>query len=149
MHKPSKDKHFIKQPWFEGGPKAMKQFVAENLRYPKEALEQRLEGTVSVRYDIDHEGNVIDAKIIGHGLGHGCDEEAIRLVRSMKFKVDKPRGLRVIYHNTIQIHFKLPQVVEQPVQAQMQLNYQTTSTPRTPSTQEKKPGSYSYDVSFE
>ena len=85
MRKPSKEKHFIKQPWFEGGLKAMKQFVAENLRYPQEALEQRLEGTVSVRYDIDHKGNVVDAKIIGHALGHGFEEEAIRLVMSITF----------------------------------------------------------------
>jgi TonB family protein len=82
MHKPAKDKHFIKQPWYEGGPKAMKQYIAEQLCYPDEALAQRVEGTVSVRFDIDHKGDVIDVKIIGHGLGHGCDEEAIRLVKS-------------------------------------------------------------------
>ena len=147
MHKPSKDKHFIKQPWFEGGPKAMKQFVAENLRYPQEALEQRLEGTVSVRYDIDHKGNVVDAKIIGHALGHGFEEEAIRLVMSMTFKVDKPRGLRVVYHNTIQIHFKLPQEVEQT--APVQFNYVPTVAPTIAEEKEKKPTvSYSYTVNL-
>ncbi len=52
----------------------MKQFIADNLRYPKEALEKRFEGTVSVRFDIDHKGDVVEAKIIGHSLGHGCDE---------------------------------------------------------------------------
>lgn len=120
MHKPAKDKHFIKQPWFEGGPKAMKQFVAENLRYPEEALAQRVEGTVTVRFDIDHKGDVVEAKIVGHHLGHGCDDEAIRLVKSMQFKVDKPRGLRVIYHKTMQIHFNLPP--QQPAQMQLQYN---------------------------
>ncbi len=119
MHKSAKDKHFIKQPWYEGGPKAMKQFIAENLRYPEVALAQRVEGTVTVRFDIDHKGDVVDAKIVGHHLGHGCDEEAIRLVKSMQFKVEKPRGLRVIYHKTIQVHFNLPQ---QPVQVQLQYN---------------------------
>lgn len=144
MHKPAKDKHFIKQPWFEGGPKAMKQFIADNLRYPKEALAQRMEGTVSVRYDINHIGNVIDAKIIGHALGSGLEEEAIRLVKSMKFKVDTPRGMKVVYHNTIQIHFKLPQVVES---TQVHFNYAPTVTPTTNAEEEKKPVvSYSYTV---
>ncbi|MCF8247359.1 MAG: energy transducer TonB [Saprospiraceae bacterium] len=149
MYKPSKDKHFIKQPWFEGGPKAMKQFVADNLRYPQEALEQRLEGTVSVRYDINHVGSVIDAKIIGHALGAGLEEEAIRLVKSMQFKVDKPRGVKVVYHNTIQIHFKLPLATESTAQAQF--NYAPTVTPTvTPAKEEKKKpsNSYSYTVNL-
>ncbi len=123
MHKPAKDKHFIKQPWYEGGIKALKLFIAQNMRYPEGALAQKVEGTVTVRYDIDHRGEVMDAKILGHTLGHGCDEEAIRLVKSLKFKVERPRGLRVIYHKTIQIHFKLPQTPPQPAAIQVNYNY--------------------------
>lgn len=148
MHKPSKDKHFIKQPWYEGGPKAMKQFVTENLQYPQNALAQRLEGTVTVRFDIDHKGHVIEAKTIGHALGHGCDEEAIRLVKSMRFLVDKPRGLRVVYHKTMQIHFKLPQVVGT---QHIQFNYAPTISP-TITEEISKPNtggsSYSYTVNI-
>lgn len=143
MHKPSKEKHFIKQPWFEGGPKAMKRFIAENLLYPQEAIEQRVEGTVTVRFEINHKGEVVDAKIIGHSLGHGCDQEAMRLAKSMKFMVEKPRGLRVIYHKTMQIHFKLPQH-EQPVQ--MQLQYNLVEGRKT---EEPKPSSGSgYTISY-
>ena len=124
----------------------MKQFIAEQLRYPEVALAQRVEGTVSVRFDIDHKGVVMDAKIIGHGLGHGCDEEAIRLVKSMTFKVDTPRGLRVVHHKTIQIHFRLPQAPAT-VQTEVQLNY---NTPETPAAESKKPptSGYSYSISF-
>ena len=148
MHKPAKDKHFIKQPWYEGGPKAMKQFVTDNLRYPQEALAQRVEGTVTVRFDIDHKGDVVDAKTIGHALGHGCEEEAIRLVKAMKFMVDKPHGLRVVYQKTIQIHFRLPQAAEPAAQLQVQYNYMTTATAPTPDAVEKKPGGYSYNVTI-
>lgn len=147
MHKPAKDKHFIKQPWYEGGPKAMKQYIAEQLRYPTEALAQRVEGTVSVRFEIDHKGDVLDAKIIGHGLGHGCDEEAIRLVKSIKFKVEIPRGMRVVHHKTVQIHFRLPQVQAAP-QTQLQVNY---TTPQSSTQEEVKPptsGGYSYSISL-
>jgi len=120
VHKPAKDKHFIKQPWYEGGPKALKQYIGDNLRYPTEALAQKLEGTVTVRFDIDHKGDVVDAKTIGHALGLGCDEEAIRLVKSLKFMVEKPRGLRVVYHKTMQVHFRLP---TKPVAQQVQVQY--------------------------
>ena len=102
----------------------MKQYVTDNLRYPTEALAQKMEGTVTVRLEIDHKGDVVEAKTIGHALGLGCDEEAIRLVKSMKFKVEKPRGLRVVYHKTMQIHFRLPTATEQTSQElQVQYNY--------------------------
>jgi TonB family protein len=126
----------------------MKQFVTDSLRYPQEALAQRVEGTVTVRFEIDHKGDVVDAKIIGHALGHGCEEEAIRLAKSMKFLVDSPRGLRVVYQKTIQIHFRLPHVAEPATQ--VQFNYAPTVTPTiTTGEEEKKPGgSYSYTVNL-
>lgn len=148
MHKPSKDKHFIKQPWFEGGPKAMKQFIAENLQYPSEALVQRVEGTVTVRFDIDHKGEVVEAKILGHALGFGCDEEAIRLVKAMRFIVDKPHGLRVIYHKTIHIHFKLPQVISQVEQVEVQYNYVTNTFRSGADDSIKVPNTYSYNLNL-
>lgn len=143
MHRSVKEKHFIKQPWYEGGPKALKQYVAEQLHYPPEALPEQVEGTVTVRYDIDHKGDVVDAKIIGHGLGYGCDEEAIRLVKTLKFKVEKPRGLRVVYHKTIQIHFKPP--VPATVQP-MQLNYNLVE--KKPTEPTKAPSTEGYTITF-
>ncbi len=136
MHKSAKDKHFIKQPWYEGGPKALKKFVSENLRYPVEALENSIEGTVFVKYDIDHQGNVVDAKVIT-GLGYGCDEEALRLTKMLKFKVEKPRGLRVLYHKSIQIHFRLQEVKQQAETARIQYNF--APSPKKESEPEQKP----------
>lgn len=148
MHKPAKDKDFIKQPWYEGGPKAMKQFIAEQLRYPAEALAQKVEGTVTVRFDIDHKGDVVDAKTIGHALGFGCDEEAVRLVKTMRFKVEKPRGLRVIFHKTMQIHFRLPLSTTQPT-APINLAYSYTAPAPEKAAEpadKKPPSSFSYSL---
>jgi len=86
MKKEKKDKDFIKAAYFEGGRAGIEAYVKKELRYPKEALEAKIEGTVSVRYTVDYKGKVIDANIIA-GIGHGCDEEAIRIIRSMAFKV--------------------------------------------------------------
>lgn len=101
----------------------MKQFIAENLEYPEEALNNKTEGTVFVKFDIDHQGNVIEAKAIS-GPGLGCEEEAIRLVKLLKYRVEKPRGLRVIYHKNLQIHFRLPATPRtMPVEQAVQYNY--------------------------
>ena len=107
MKRQRKDKHFIKKPIYEGGPIALKRFITKNLRYPKEALTEKIEGTVVVRYAINYKGKVIDAKIIS-GLRGGCETEAIRLVRLLDFTVPRNRGVKALFHKDLQIHFKLP-----------------------------------------
>jgi TonB family protein len=102
-----RDQHLIKKPGYPGGPKAMKAFISQNLRYPPEALEHQIEGSVYIKYAIGQRGEVTDAKVIA-GLGYGCDEEALRLVRMLRFEVPKNRGLRVLFNKNIQIHFRLP-----------------------------------------
>lgn len=107
MKKEKKDKDFIKSAYYEGGRSAMEAFVKKELKYPKEALAAKIEGTVSVRYTVDYKGNVTEANIIS-GLGHGCDEEALRIVRSMKFKVPNDGKIKSKYTRKLHIHFRLP-----------------------------------------
>ena len=115
MKKERKDKHFIKKPIYEGGPNALKQFISKNLSYPKEALQERIEGTVVIRYTINIQGKVVDTKII-NGLTDGCNEEADRLVRLLKFKVPKNRGFKGFFHKDLHIHFKLPKTATSTIQ---------------------------------
>ena len=79
MQKERKDKHFIKKPIYPGGIKEMRALIGRELKYPSEALESKIEGTVYLRYNIDHKGNVTSSKVLS-SLGHGCDEEAQRIV---------------------------------------------------------------------
>lgn len=110
MSKERKDNQFIKKPYYEGGIKALRAFMKENLKYPKEALDKKIEGTVLVRHDIDHKGKVIGAKVL-KGIGHGCDEEAKRLIKLLKYEVPKgPRKLKVTFHKDTKINFRLPKV---------------------------------------
>ncbi|REJ83738.1 MAG: energy transducer TonB [Bacteroidetes bacterium] len=121
--KDRKPESFITQPKFPGGNKAMDQFVSSNLRYPEEAIENKVEGTVAVDFDIDVFGNVIEAKI-KHGIGYGCDEEALRLVKLLKFEKKKYQGMRVVFHRSINIHFRLHSASVKPVQGnQIQYNF--------------------------
>lgn len=158
MKKERKDDSFIKQPFYKGGETALRDFLSNNLKYPTISLADKIEGDVHVRYDIDYKGNVIDAKVIS-GLDKACNEEAIRVVKLLKFEVPKnPRKLRVTFHKSIRIHFHAPKTaqvstVSEPnlssgqVSVQMSYNIVSTraETPKQPSN-EKKIYTYSIEV---
>jgi TonB family protein len=165
MKKERKDKDFIKSAYFEGGKAALEAFVKKELRYPKEALNAKVEGTVSLRYTVDHKGKVTEAAVIS-GLGHGCDEEALRIVRSLIFRVPDQGKIKSKYTRKLHIHFRLPgspaklpatkQVAGPP--ATLNFQYQVTVTPK-PVVQAKAKaeekgktkatgGSYSYQITI-
>ena len=152
MQKERKDKHFIKKPIFPGGLKAMRDLINKEIKYPPEALEAKVEGTVFLRYNIDHKGKVTSSKILS-SLGHGCDEEAQRIVKKFKFEVPKgPRKLKVKFHKTIKIHFRLPKespkkIEVNPNKVQPQITYSVKPTPKS-STPKQKPKGYSYTIRF-
>jgi len=97
----------IKKPTYKGGKVAMSKFIKDNLKYPKKALEEKTEGVVTVRIDIDYEGKVRKAEV-KKKLGNGCDEEAIRVASLLEFYVDSKKKVRMTFHKTINIHFRLP-----------------------------------------
>jgi protein TonB len=73
-------------PEFEGGLKALYDFIGKNTIYPNGAREIGKEGTVFVTFIIDENGQVESTKIL-KGIGAGCDEEATRVINKLpKFK---------------------------------------------------------------
>ncbi len=154
MSKNKKDR-FLKTPHYVGGNTALKAFIGKHMRYPKAALKAKIEGTVMLKYDIDFKGNVVAAQVKS-GVGHGCDEEAVRLVKLLKFEVPKNRKMRVLFHKTIQIHFRLPKEKPIPIPQQkpkpsvneVQYNYVTTGTPTKKDLKEKPNRSYSYTINL-
>ena len=151
MKKETKDKHFIKKPYYIGGDAALKTFINKNLTYPKKAFDNNIEGTVVLRYEINHKGKVVDAKVISP-LSRECNEEAIRVVKLLEFQVPKTRGARLTFHKTIRIHFRKPKQAPKPAQpTQQQLQYQITPSQKkenqTEKTPEQKPStSYTYTI---
>jgi TonB family protein len=63
-----------------GGQRAYKQYIESNLHYPHRALEQHVEGKVTVQFTVEPSGQLTDFSIV-RGIGFGCDEEVIRLIR--------------------------------------------------------------------
>lgn len=134
----AKDKHFLKKPIYEGGKEALFAFIKANLKYPKEALENKIEGVVIVRYTINKDGKVIKTEV-KNSLGYGCDEEAQRVVRMLKFHVPKNRKLKVLFHKKIHIRFSLPK--KKSISKEIQISYSGTKK------EESKTGlSYEYTI---
>src|ERR1700741_4457725 len=65
----------------EGGP-ALNYYIEKNLVYPPLAKENNVQGKVFVNFVVDKKGVLKHIKV-EKGLGSGCDEEAIRLVKKM------------------------------------------------------------------
>ena len=103
-----KPESFITNPIYPGGKKALDEFIKSNLKYPEEAITNKIEGTVSIEYDVDVFGNVISTKV-KHGIGYGCDEEALRLTALLKYPKKRYKGMRVVFHMTIKITFHIHQ----------------------------------------
>ncbi len=114
MQKEKKDKHFLKKPSYPGGPEAMSAFISAHLVYPQDAIDQKISGMVQLELTISHQGEVLDTKVL-HGLGYGCDEEAKRVAKLLKFHVPKNRGIKVRFFKKINIHFGLKQSQITPV----------------------------------
>ena len=114
MSKERKDRSFIKKPIYPGGTSAYRKFIADNLKYPAAAIKNKTEGTVHLKYSINHLGKVIDSKVV-KGIGDGCDEEARRIVSLLEFEIPKgPRKLRVMFTRKTQITFRVPKQKTKP-----------------------------------
>lgn len=64
----------------EGGLRAYDKYLKNSLRYPQEALENKIKGRVTVLFTVRTDGSLEEFNVV-KGLGHGCDEEVIRLVK--------------------------------------------------------------------
>ena len=94
-------------PAFPGGEEKLIEFVSKNVEYPQEAKEKGVQGRVFVGFVVEKDGSVGDVKLL-RGIGHGCDEEALRVVQGMpKWKPGMHNGEFVRVSYQIPIHFKL------------------------------------------
>ena len=94
-------------PQFPGGETAMMEFVAKNIVYPEEARDKEISGRVFVKFVVEKDGSISEVKV-AQGIGGGCDEEAVRVVKAMpKWKPGKQDGQPVRVSFTMPFTFKL------------------------------------------
>ena len=132
-------------PYYRGGEEALKQFITQHLKYPEEALAQKIEGEVSATYDVDGLGRTRNVKIIT-SLGYGCNEEVIRLIGLLKYEKAYNKGRNVTLHRKLKVEFKLPErskSAHQPVKYSI-VKKQTSATTESP----KKEKTITYTIKF-
>ena len=94
-------------PSFPGGEGKLMEYVAKNIKYPQIARETGIQGRVFVGFVVEPDGSISNVKLL-RGIGGGCDEEAMRVIKSLpKWKPGKQRGKPVRVSYQIPVFFKL------------------------------------------
>lgn len=68
-------------------PGGMNKFITDlwnSMSYTQEAIDARVDGTITISFDVEANGEVSKVDVIG-GLGMGIDEEVVNVLKTMKF----------------------------------------------------------------
>ena len=81
-------------------------FIYHNIKYPALAKALYVRGQVTIGFILEVDGSITNIRLI-KGLGHGCDEEAIKLVQLMSGKWNPARlnGEPRRYRTSLNINF--------------------------------------------
>ncbi len=94
-------------PEFPGGEEKLFEYLGKNIKYPSMARENGITGTVYVTFVVEGNGEISDVKKL-RGIGGGCDEEAMRVVKAMpSWKAGKQNGKSVRVQYNLPIKFTL------------------------------------------
>ena len=69
-------------PSFPGGMNECMMFLAQNMKYPVEAQEAKIEGRVIVQFIVDRDGSITDVKVV-RSISPELDAEAVRVISLM------------------------------------------------------------------
>lgn len=92
---------------FPGGMGEWNKFLRKNLKYPRQAKRMGIDGNVYLSFIVGKDGAIYDITV-SRGIGGGCDEEAVRVLKSSpKWKPGMQRGKAVIQRMNLRVVFKL------------------------------------------
>jgi TonB family protein len=96
------------RPSYRGGQTALEDYITNHIEYPQMAVDDNKEGTVTVQFIVDENGNVINAKVLGADLGDGLSDEAVRVISKMpKWEPGKVKGKNVKTRLTLPVTYKI------------------------------------------
>lgn len=105
------DKTFTKveiESEYPGGQPAWLRYLNKNFRYPQDALNNEIQGTVVVQFIVDKDGNVSDVQAVNGPETGGLRDEAIRVIqRSGKWIPAIQNGRTVKSYKKQPVIFKL------------------------------------------
>ena len=95
------------QPEYPGGEAALYANFINNIRYPREAKDSGVSGTVFLTFIVEKDGTCPDIRVL-RDIGGGCGEEAIRVLKMMPpWNPGKQRGIPVRVQLTLPVRFIL------------------------------------------
>lgn len=95
---------------YPGGAAAWLRFLNKNLRFPEDAINNEIQGTIVVQFIVDRDGNVSDVETVSGPETGGLRQEAIRVIKqSGKWKPAIQNGRQVKSYKKQPIVFKLEQ----------------------------------------
>jgi protein TonB len=97
------------EPTPAGGISKFYEYLSKNIRYPAVAKENNIQGKVFLTFVVEKDGSITDVKVL-RGIGSGCDEEAVRVLRNAprwKPGIQNGRPVRVQYQ--VPVSFALQQ----------------------------------------
>lgn len=98
------------KPQFKGGDAAYKKYLAQNVKYPQEALKKRIQGSVRIGFTVNPDGSIVNAKV-ERKVNPLLDNEALRVVKSMpKWNPGKLNGEPVPVKMYVPVNFRLQTV---------------------------------------
>lgn len=92
----------LDMPSFPGGEDSLSAYLRNNIHYPASASVSGICGNVFISFLVTETGNIAEVKVV-KGIGSGCDEEAMRVVRNMPAWVPAKQAGKAVATN-----FNLP-----------------------------------------
>lgn len=80
--------------------------IQQKIRYPELAMRANISGRVYVQFIINERGEV-ENPVVVRGIGGGCDEEAVRVIKEAKFTPGLQRGRPVRVQYAMPVTFVL------------------------------------------
>ncbi len=95
-------------PTYPGGIEKFYKFIEDNKKYPALAVENNIQGSVFVSFIIEKDGSLTSIRVV-RKLGHGTDEEAVRVLKmSKRWNPGMQNGKPVRVKYNIPVKFTLP-----------------------------------------
>ena len=93
-------------PEFTGGYIALKKYLEDNVKYPKDAQEKEIEGSVFVKFKVTASGKIENTEV-QKGIYPSLDAEALRVVKNMpNWKPGKKNDMPTEVYFNIPVSFK-------------------------------------------
>ena len=94
-------------PVYPGGQMALLRFLTQQLNYPSDAMQKKIQGQVVCQFTVNKDGTISDIKVIS-GVSPSLDREALRVLQLMpQWTAGKRKGQAVKVRYTLPIDFRL------------------------------------------